>query len=49
MPAHGEREEDEEVDDQDGPVHGDVEHLEEGGEEREDGCPGRGEPKRLSG
>ena len=39
LTAHGEEEEDEEVHDEDGPVHGDVERFEECAEERDDGGP----------
>ena len=44
LATHGEEEEDEEVDDQDGPVHGDVEHLEKRREQREDGGARCGQP-----
>ena len=41
LAAHGEEEKDEEVDDEDRPVHGHVEHLEEGRKDRDYGCARR--------
>ena len=46
LAAHGEEEEDEEVHDQNGPVHGHVEHLEERAHDRDQRRTCRGQPVR---
>ena len=44
LPAHSEQEEDEPVDDEDRPVHGDVEHLEERADDGDERRARRREP-----
>ena len=46
LATHGEEEENEEVDDEDGPVHRHVEHLEERAHDRDRRCARRREPAR---